>query len=158
MQFEQNTSQIRYLQVNNTSIFKNKTLKNLKNKINDEFLIAAILQDEQLIIPKGDTKIRENNILFIVSNKDDKHFFKDDIKKILIIGGGKLAKILCEKLLGLKYSISLIEKDYERSKYIAEIFLGASTDTCDAEGKITKVHHTLPPRVTKRGATALNAG
>ena len=36
-----------------------------------------------------------------------------------------------------------VKKD---KKYIAEIFLGASTDTYDAEGKVIKINKELPPK------------
>jgi len=121
-QFEKNDIQIRLFEVNKNPIFKNKTLKNIRKKIQDDFLIAAVLQHDKFIIPKGDTKILEHDSVFVVSKKNNKFFNNNltNIEKVLIIGGGKLAKLLCEKLADLKLNITIVEKDYEKSKYLAE--------------------------------------
>jgi len=122
MQFEKSDTQIRLFEVNKNPIFKNKTLKNIRKKIKDNFLIAAVLQNNKFIIPKGDTKILENDSIFIVANKNSSFLSKDSfsIKKILIIGGGKLGNLLCEKLSNLKLNLTIVEKNHEKTKYLAE--------------------------------------
>lgn len=90
-------------------------------------LIVSIIRDEELIIPRGDDRLRPGDLVYFISEKDklpdtlsvfDKH--AEPLHRVLIIGGGRigyrLAKVLEEKGIYTK----IIEKRPERCTFLAE--------------------------------------
>jgi trk system potassium uptake protein TrkA len=90
-------------------------------------LIAAVVRDEELIIPRGKDYLQPRDLVYFISEEDklmktlsifDKH--ADPVGRVLIIGGGqigyRLAKLLEENSIYCK----IIEKKPERCVYLAE--------------------------------------
>ncbi|MBW1699377.1 MAG: Trk system potassium transporter TrkA [Deltaproteobacteria bacterium] len=108
--------------------FANVRLSELPKKIGKQTpLIAAILRDERLIIPRGDDCLMAGDTVYFVSEEQKlsqtleafgNRF--DPIRRVMIIGGGRiglrLAKLLEEKSIQTK----LIEKNAERCSELAE--------------------------------------
>lgn len=94
-----------------------------------EFVITSILRGEEMIIPNGDSVIKENDLLYIMGETDKLTAFSktfkakhtpSDIKKVVLVGGGKIGYYLA-KLLSLKgIGVKLIEKDLEVCEMLAE--------------------------------------
>jgi len=93
----------------------------------DRPLIAALVRDDQLIIPKGDNHLRDGDLVYFIS--EEKSLFKHlsifdkhatPVKRVLIVGGGRigyrLAKILEDKSLSCK----VIEKRAAQCDFLAE--------------------------------------
>jgi trk system potassium uptake protein TrkA len=68
-------------------------------------LIAAIVRDDRLIIPKGDNHLRAGDLVYFIS--EEKNLFKHlsifdkhatPVKRILIIGGGRIGFRLAKRL------------------------------------------------------------
>jgi trk system potassium uptake protein TrkA len=90
-------------------------------------LIAAVIRDEELIIPRGNDRLLAGDLVYFISEKDN---FSDSlaifdkqmepIGSVLIIGGGnigfRLAKLLEEKAVLTK----IIEKNPDRCAQLAE--------------------------------------
>lgn len=90
-------------------------------------LIAAIVRDEELIIPRGDDRLQPGDVVYFISEADRLNptleIFEKDLKPVrraLIIGGGRiglrLAKLFEEKSISAK----LIEKNPERCNRLAQ--------------------------------------
>jgi trk system potassium uptake protein TrkA len=90
-------------------------------------LIAAVIRDEELIIPRGNDRLLAGDLVYFISEKDnyldslaifDKQM--EPIGSVLIIGGGnigfRLANLLEEKAVLTK----IIEKDPDRCALLAE--------------------------------------
>jgi trk system potassium uptake protein TrkA len=90
-------------------------------------LIAAVIRDEELIIPRGNDRLLAGDLVYFISEKDnyldslaifDKQV--EPIGSVLIIGGGnigfRLANLLEEKAVLTK----IIEKDLDRCAQLAE--------------------------------------
>lgn len=90
-------------------------------------LIAAIVREEQLIIPGGSDRLMAGDLVYFISEKDkladtleafDKH--TQPLQRVLIVGGGRigfrLAMLLEEKSVHTK----IIEKDPDRCRELAE--------------------------------------
>ncbi len=150
MLFENTSLQMRNLTIRPLSAFIGQSLKSVRQHMDFAFLIAAILRDENYIIPSGDTIIHERDQLYIISSeKGFETIFKlEDLKKselnrITLIGGGHISAYVVDELtsqensnlsllgktrLGRlfnkkqKKSLQIIEKDYERCKELAERF------------------------------------
>jgi len=103
-------------------------LSELKEKIRGQIpLIAAIIRNEKLIIPRGNDRLLPGDYVYFISEENsllntlaifDKHV--EPLNRILIIGGGsigfRLAKLLEEQNLNIK----IVEKREKQCMYLAE--------------------------------------
>lgn len=155
MLFEQANVQMRNIMVERDSAIADIALKNLNNVLPGSFLVAVIVRDNQYLIPSGDTVVRVGDILYTVATQADfEEIFsrigkaKFELKKIVVIGGGKIGQQLVEYLLAEekttlirrlvrrftkldRKSIKIIDRDYERCKLLAERFQGALVINAD---------------------------
>lgn len=107
--------------------FVGKKIMDLKGF--DNFLITAISRDGSLIIPNGSTVLNEYDILHIIGKSKDNKKLADNlgiqkekriIKKVMILGGGKIGYYLAKKLKKFDVNLVIIEQDRERCKYLSE--------------------------------------
>ena len=90
-------------------------------------LIAAVVREEELIIPSGKDRLKAGDLVYFISENEellntlavfDKHV--EPIRRVLIVGGGRigfrLATLLDEKPIQTK----IIEKDPDRCVFLAE--------------------------------------
>ncbi len=143
--FEHSNLQMRKVLVSSNSVLAGRAISELRKIIPVDFLIAGTIRDDEFIIASGDTVIRENDQLYILSSTEklDKIFGiigkeKKRINNIVIAGGGTIGDYILEMLLGKstiktrfshffenpfyhrqKKYIRLIEKDAERAKMLA---------------------------------------
>ena len=90
-------------------------------------LIAAIVRDEEVIIPRGNDQLLPGDLVYFISEEEyltetlslfDKHALP--IKRVLIIGGGRIGYRLAVKLEGQSIYCKVIEKDAQRCAFLAE--------------------------------------
>ncbi|MCJ7771656.1 MAG: Trk system potassium transporter TrkA, partial [Desulfobacterales bacterium] len=103
-------------------------LSELPDKIEGQkLLVASIIRDEKIIIPRGNDKLMLGDVVYFASDQKNlpdilAAFNKqaDPVRRALIIGGGRvglrLAKILDDRSIYTK----LIEKDPKRCAILAE--------------------------------------
>ena len=93
---------------------------------NHPVIIAAIVRDEQLIVPKGNDSLRAEDLVYFVF--EERHFGEiiksfgwqsKTLKNILIFGGGNIGFGLAQSLEGNRYNVKLIEKDPERCQTLS---------------------------------------
>ncbi|MEB2785272.1 Trk system potassium transporter TrkA [Algoriphagus persicinus] len=96
------------------------------NPIFDDIRIIAILRDQKTIIPRGSTIVRNNDHVFFISNKKNTQSImevlgqeKHTIKNVMIIGGDDMALTTALRLED-HFRVTLINKDKERCKWLAE--------------------------------------
>ncbi len=91
------------------------------------FKPVAISRDGNTLIPKRDTKFIENDLVFVICTKEGvkqamsfsgKH--EIEIKKLMIVGGGRIAEMLAKKMEDSVEQIKIIEQKSERCEYLAE--------------------------------------
>lgn len=92
----------------------------------EDIRIIAIVRDQKTIIPRGNTIIRNNDHVFFISNKKNTDSIQEalgqkqvKIKNIMIIGGDDMAVATALKLQD-KYRVTLVNKEKERCKWLAE--------------------------------------
>lgn len=127
--FAKTDVQMRNLFVDNISILKDRTLMDVRKKIDRSFLIAGITRKNTVIIPKGNTVIKEHDTLSIVSTSEilDSIFAKVgrpgvEIKNIIIVGGSRIGRMVAYELHDKKYSLKIIEKDIDRCELLSAQF------------------------------------
>lgn len=105
----------------------NKSLRQINMENPDlQFRAIAIHRKGRTIIPKGDSKLLLNDLAYIIAKPDGIKQVKElggkvhvDIKNVMVVGGGRIGKITCQKLEG-EMHMKLIERDHERCESLTE--------------------------------------
>jgi len=93
----------------------------------DRPLIAAVVRDDQLIIPKGDNHLRDGDLVYFIS--EEKNLFKHlsifdkhatPVKRVMIVGGGRIGYRLAKTLEDKSLSCKVIEKRDAQCDFLAE--------------------------------------
>ena len=118
-----------------------KSVKDISAEYDNKFLIAIVYRGEEAFIPRGDFIIeRGDNIHIIATETEIASFtkrlkiFKPCAKTVMIIGGGKIAYYLAQRLIDANVSVKIIENDKVRTSELAEdlpkatVILGDGTE------------------------------
>lgn len=118
---------------NNKCILTNKAIKDSFAKIKTQALVCAIMRGKDVFIPTGDFVIQENDTVAVLTPaKTAPDFFKqigyrtNDIKNIMIIGGGKIALYLAKALSHLNVCTTIIEKNLDTALNLSSILPNAN--------------------------------
>lgn len=91
------------------------------------FKVIAISRGGTTIIPTQETKFRLHDMIYIIVKKDFtidamKFSGKEDfaIKKVMILGGGKVGEMVAAKLENVVESVTLIDQNLERCEELSE--------------------------------------
>lgn len=107
--------------------FTDKQIKDLEGM--EGLLIAAISRNNEIIIPNGSTYIYKNDILYIIGRCENIDFMLKknkavtplkSVKKVMILGGGKIGYYLGERLARQGILVKIIEQDKDRCQYLSE--------------------------------------
>lgn len=103
-------------------------LSELPDVLKDERpLIAAIVRDDRLVIPKGNNHLRAGDLVYFIS--EEKNLFKHlsifdkhatPVKRVLIVGGGRIGFRLADRLEEKSISCKIIEKRASQCDFLAE--------------------------------------
>lgn len=92
------------------------------------FLVAAIMRDGNLIIPRGDDTIRLGDRIFLIGRTDQMReiekalgFVRKTIRSVMMVGGGSVAFYLAQLLEKRGIEVKIIEKDYKECKRLAGV-------------------------------------
>ncbi len=93
---------------------------------NHFFHVSAIKRNHETIIPRGDDRLKANDILYITTTREHVDELRDlcgkkhnEIKRVMIMGGSRIALRLLA-LAGDKYRFKIIETDRERCQELCE--------------------------------------
>jgi trk system potassium uptake protein TrkA len=103
-------------------------LNELPNIIGDQrLLIAAVVREEEVIIPRGNDHLLSGDLIYFISEDQHLHstlsiFNKhvEPVKKVLVIGGGRIGYRLAAQLEQLSIYCKIIENNAERCATLAE--------------------------------------
>ncbi len=103
-------------------------LKEISSKISSSILIGAVLRGEEVIIPKGEFQIDENDMIYIIGRPYNVYDFcsrvglyNDKVKNVMIIGGGRIAYYLAQYLGEAGMKAKIIEIDRDRCYELSEL-------------------------------------
>ncbi len=102
-------------------------LSQLPEKIERQrMIIAALVRDEELIIPKGKDTLRGGDfVYFVCESRDIEEILRlfgrktSSLKNILVVGGGNIGFHLAKELEARRLNVKLIEKDPQRCQFIS---------------------------------------
>lgn len=102
-------------------------LHSLAQHFKAKVLICAVERDEQLFIPTGNFVLQEGDKIHIISSRSEISSFlkqlgiyKQRVKSVIIIGGGKIAYYLAKHLSDIGMSIKIVEIDEKRCEELSE--------------------------------------
>lgn len=117
------------LKVKEDSVFKGLKVTKIKEKIKEDIIIAAILRNEKLIIPRGDAEIKVDDELYIIAKNNEMYkllktlkLIEKPIKSVFVVGTGKIGKYLFKNLSNLKLKTKVVENNKERCLETIEQF------------------------------------
>ena len=110
------------------SVLDHMKLSELPGKLRSNILICGVERDNELIIPDGNMVLQSRDMISFVSEaKDANQFFKqagivsNQVKDIMIVGGGSVAFYLSQMLLEAGIRVKIIEKDLKRCEQLCEL-------------------------------------
>ncbi|HOW52396.1 MAG TPA: Trk system potassium transporter TrkA [bacterium] len=126
LRFEGTDIQVWNAPVDRKSPFRNRKLSQLRKEISDPFLVAGMLHDGEMIIPTGNTVIKENDRIYLAGNGEtlQRLFAKTGrrqtrIEKILLIGVGKVGGYVAKYLGRRGLSLTIVDSNYEKCKKLS---------------------------------------
>jgi trk system potassium uptake protein TrkA len=104
-----------------------KALKEATTNKRIDYRVVAISRNGKTIIPAGDDTFKEDDLVFIVTNRDGlqdalKGSGKSNVnvRKVLILGGTRIGVMLAAALEGKVEQVKLIDSDREHCERLAE--------------------------------------
>lgn len=105
-----------------------KKLMDLRSIFHYGFLVCAVLRNDEIYIPSGDSCLEAGDEICITASEEDlphllKEFglYSDPVKNVLIVGGGRTTYYLQKMLHQSKIKMTIIEKDKVRCHELAEL-------------------------------------
>lgn len=118
------------------SVLDNMKLSELPSRLRSNVLICGVERGDEFIIPDGNVTLKSRDKISFVSEANDANqFFRqagivsNQVKNIMIVGGGSVAFYLSKMLLAAGIRVKIIEKDLKRCEQL-----------CDLLPKATIVH------------------
>lgn len=102
----------------------------IQRRLKSEVLFVAIQRKNEVLIPRGDTVIHQNDRLTLTgSTKQLEKFFKTigvlnnrEVHEVMIVGGGRITYYLTSMLLDLGMDVKIIEMKKEKCINLVEKF------------------------------------
>jgi trk system potassium uptake protein TrkA len=107
------------------SPFAHKKIKELT--LTNDILIVGITRKRDFLFPTGDTVVLPNDTLFIVGKHETMRHTRSilpietkEIQRVVLLGASKITYFLA-RMLERRYRTIIIEPDYEKSEWIAQL-------------------------------------
>ena len=114
-------------------------LKALVQKFGAKVLISVVERGGEAVIPNGDFTLREGDRLSITgTSRELRRFFaatgrfKKPVRKVMIMGGGRIAVYLARMLEESGIAVTVVEKDRERCEALCDLIPKAHVVCGDA--------------------------
>ncbi len=140
--FAKSRAELLKFRVPSESVLVDQRIVDIPGKMRRNILICAIERGEELIIPDGNTKLQAKDLVSIVGvSADANNFFRqvglvsNQIKSILITGGGAITYYLALTLLSNGVKVKIIEKDIDRCNRLCELLPKATIINGDGTDK-----------------------
>ncbi|MBO5230249.1 MAG: Trk system potassium transporter TrkA [Clostridia bacterium] len=147
--FARGKIEIARVRIHSDNIFCNMPIHEIRKKCKAKVLICAVQRDDDVYIPSGDFVLRcDDNISITGTRAEISQFmkqtgvYKQKIKNVMIIGGGRIAYYLAKLLSDTGRNIKLIEQSdsrcYELTDVLPDVTVihgdGTDQDILDEQG------------------------
>lgn len=120
----------------------NKSIEEISKQIGNQTLFVAIERDEEVIIPNGQTIIKEKDVVSVVFRTSDSHEFFSKInidtrgaRNVMVIGASMISYHLARLLEKSKIGLTIIEKNKSRCEELSKLLADANIIYGDATDK-----------------------
>lgn len=117
------------IKIKEDSPLANLKMTDVKEKLGLEVIVASIIRDNKLIVPRGNVVIKEDDEVCIIARSNTIYallkklnLIEKPVKSIMIVGCGKTGEYLLSRLENMKIEIKIIESDKKRCIELAEKF------------------------------------
>ena len=122
--FEDGKAKVIGFRIPSDSKLLGKVFKDL-NLTNPKVLIGAIQRGDNIIIPAGNDTLKKNDIIYLPVKRENIDAVCSSIggvampvKRIMILGGGRVGFYVAKTMEEKNLSVKIIEKDVERCKFL----------------------------------------
>jgi trk system potassium uptake protein TrkA len=105
-------------------------------------ILGVIIRGDEIIVPKGDEIIKENDLIYVIGKSSKVYYFckmcgkyPEKIKNVMIMGGGRIAYYLYKLLTSMNMNIKIIEINRERCYELSEALPNALIINSDGTEK-----------------------
>ena len=137
--FAKDRAEIVELRVEDNSKLNGVSLSNLNSIIKCKVLVCTVLRNGTAIMPDGSFVLKTGDRVFVTAATNvltillkNLGIITKRVNKVLLAGGSKTSVYLAERLLKSNIDVSVIEKDYDRCRELAELLPGADIVCGDA--------------------------
>lgn len=128
MEFARGLLQMVVFRLENGAPLINKSISDISSFTGkSQYKAVAISRNSKTIIPTPETKLQENDLVFVICTKDgvkEAMGFSGkneiEIKNLFIVGGGKIGEMLAKKMQDNTDSIKIVEQKKATCEYLAE--------------------------------------
>ena len=139
--------EMRVLPIMADSAFCGRTIAQARAELPLEFLVCGLLRGERFYLPRGDTRVREGDELYLSASEEVLNQLFDRagrpklrMRQVILVGGGRVGSFVAESLVdsrerprrmrllrafARRRRLKIIESDRARSKALADRFPGA---------------------------------
>lgn len=110
------------------SVVNDMTVVDFSKKVHSKTLICAVERGHEVIIPDGNTVLRENDKMYVVIPPAELHSLLSKIgikakpiKNVMIIGGSRIAYYLAKRLEEAHIRVKIIERDFQNCEKMSEL-------------------------------------
>ena len=113
----------------------------ISQKAEGPLLICALRRGEEVLIPKGHTTLMAGDSIYITAQPKTLQGWLRSLKmykthkrirRVMILGGNRIAYYLTKQLSGLGYEVKIVESDYNRCMQLADLFPGVRVICADS--------------------------
>lgn len=163
--FAKDRSQIVELRIDSKSKLKNVALMDMSSVVKCRVLVCAVLREGQAVAPSGNFVLQEGDRIFVTAPTSDLAVLLKNldivtrrVRRVLLCGGGRVSYYLASLLEDEGMTVSILEKNPQRCKELAEELLSANVilgdcssqsvledqgiDGCDAVAALTGLDET----------------
>lgn len=115
------------MSVEKGSSLDGQPLLTIGSAFKSKILICAIERSDKIIIPSGNVTLQAGDEIYLTASNEQITMFvknaglmKEKIKTVMITGGGRITYYLSKMLENVGIEVKVIEKDYDRAKYLSE--------------------------------------
>lgn len=141
--------EIASIRIHSDNMFCDMPLFEIRKKCRARVLVCAVQRDDEVFIPSGDFVIKCDDVISITGTRSELSLFmkqtgvyKQKIKKVMIIGGGRIGYYLAKLLSGTGRNIKLVEQNEDRCNHLTDVLPdvtiicgdGTDQDVLDEQG------------------------
>lgn len=126
--FARGRVEIARVRIHSDNIICNTPLYELRKKIKAKVIVCAVQRDNEVYIPGGNFVFKGDDVISITGTRSEiasfmkqSGVYKQKIKNVMIIGGGRIGYYLSKLLAGAAKNIKLIEHNENRAYHLSEI-------------------------------------